>query len=445
MFAVSCDAVTEAQNVALQEKHHKSGVKLIYVQLNSPTKHVQNHPIEFESMLSRGSDIIVSCPNNTLLHLAELPFNPTQHGLPHNVENSEKVPLADTIKFGIATLSLETPLRSLISQITQQDGQPPLCIISDLVFGWVNNVSKSCGISNITFTTSNAYGTLAYFSVLLNLPHRKTESNEFSVPGFPQNYKFQRSQLHKHIREANGNDGWSKFFNTQFELSMSSKGWICNTVEEIEPLGLQLLRKYIDLPVWTIGPLLLPTTLKGCNSEQQSNFIKTCIEWLDLKYESSVLYICFGSESSISTSQMIALAEGLEGSGKEFIWVIRPPFGFDMSGEFKEEWLPRGFEERMRDSKKGLLVHKWGPQLEILSHRSTGVCVELTRSVESVVTKEEVKKVIELVMDQEGKGKEMKEKANEIAIHMKEAKTEKGGVKGSSLRSMHDFVRTILS
>ena len=39
-------------------------------------------------------------------------------------------------------------------------------------------------------------------------------------------------------------------------LSFSFYGWFCNTVEEIEPLGLEVLRKYIKLSVWAIGPIL---------------------------------------------------------------------------------------------------------------------------------------------------------------------------------------------
>ena len=39
-------------------------------------------------------------------------------------------------------------------------------------------------------------------------------------------------------------------------LSFSSNGWFCNTIEEIEPLGLEVLRKYINLSIWAIGPVL---------------------------------------------------------------------------------------------------------------------------------------------------------------------------------------------
>ncbi|CAI8586606.1 unnamed protein product [Vicia faba] len=384
------------------------------------------------------------------IHLADLPLNHSLYGLPPNIENTEKLPLTDIIKLFQASTSLEAPLSSLISKITEQEGQPPVCVISDVFLGWVVNFAKSLG--------------------------------------FPQNYRFHRTQLHRYLRDADGTDSWSKFFPAQLAFSMKSDGWICNTVEEIETLGLQLLKNYLQLPVWNVGPLLPP---KGSNSKYRAGkesgiALEECIEWLDLKDENSVLYISFGSQNTVSASQMKALAEGLEESGVFFIWVIRPPFGFDINAEFKAEWLPEGFEERMKLSKRGLLVHKWGPQLEILSHNSTGaflshcgwnsvleslsqgvpiiswplaaeqaynakmlveemgVCVELTRTVESVISKDDVKRVIKIVMDQEGKGKDMKEKAKQIALHMKEATVERGEEKGSSLRAIDDFVRTIL-
>ncbi|KAL2316948.1 hypothetical protein Fmac_030824 [Flemingia macrophylla] len=428
--------------------------------------------------------------SSSQIRLAELPFDAIQHGLPPNIENSENLPLARIIHLFHSSLSLEAPLHSLVSQITQEEGQPPLCIISDLFLSWANNVAKSLGTRNLTFTTGGAYGTLAYISMWSNLPQRKTDSDEFWVPGFPQNFRFHRTQLHRYLRAADGTDEWSRFLIPQIALSMESDGWICNTAEEIEPLGLQLLRKYLGVPVWSVGPVLPPDTLRGSKhraGKEPGMALEVCMEWLDLKDENSVVYISFGSQNTISASQMMALAEGLEESGRSFIWVIRPPFGVDMNGEFREEWLPTGFEKRMKDTKRGLLVHKWGPQLEILSHRSTGaflshcgwnsvleslsngvpiigwplaaeqaynvkmlveemgVAVELTRTVESVISGEQVRKIIEIVMDRQGKGKEMKEKANEVAAHMRNATKENDQEKGSSVRAMDDLVRNIFS
>ena len=140
----------------------------------------------------------------------------------------------------------------------------------------------------------------------------------------------------------------------------------------------------IKLPVWTIRPLLPPALLNHSPNSSGSKIFgqrawkvpgvspEKCLDWLDKHPRSSVLYICFGSQNSISPSQMIELAIGLEDSGKPFIWVIRPPVGFDMKDEFGVDWLPENFEKRMAESNQGLIVHKWAPQLEILSHKSTG-------------------------------------------------------------------------
>jgi hypothetical protein len=348
---------------------------------------------------------------------------------------------------------------------------------------------------NITFTTGGAYGTLAYASVWLNLPHRSSDSDEFTTPGFPESYRFHRSQLHQYIRDADGTDTWSRFMQSQISKSMESYGWLCNTVEEIEPLGLDLLRKYLGLPVWSIGPLIPPAALKNnqsCIYKQHTGkkpglAPEKCVERLDLHCPDSVLYISFGSQNTIGVSQMMELAIGLEDSGVSFIWVIRPPIGFDLKSEFRAEWLPEGFEERMRESKRGLLVKNWAPQLDILSHKSTGaflshcgwnsvleslsqgvpilgwpmaaeqaynskmlieemgVSVEITRGSQGVVVGKEVKRVIELVLDKEGKGKDMRNKAAKAKEQLRAAVKDEGEDKGSSVKAMNDFVRTLLS
>jgi hypothetical protein len=144
---------------------------------NSFTITIATTPLNIQHLKSAISTTISS------INLAELSFNHSQHGLPPNIENTEKLPLTDVIKLFHASTSLETPLSSLISKIIEQEGQPPLCIISDVFLGWVTNVAKSLGTRNITFTTCGAYGTMAYISIWSNLPHRKTDSHEFWVPG----------------------------------------------------------------------------------------------------------------------------------------------------------------------------------------------------------------------------------------------------------------------
>ncbi|CAL8084538.1 unnamed protein product [Prunus armeniaca] len=309
---------------------------------------------------------------------------------------------------------------------------------------------------------------------------------------------FDISQLHPFIRAADGTDSWSRFFQPQISLSTNSFGWLCNTVEEIEPFGLDILRKNLRRPVWSTGPLIPREALKNTStldlSVSRQRAGKTlsfpaekCLEWLDQHASDSVIYISFGSQNTISETQMKELAIGLEESGRAFIWVIRPPVGFDLKGEFREEWLPQGFEERMSKSKQGLLLHNWAPQLEILSHKSTrvfvshcgwnsvmesliqgvpivgwpldaeqgynskmlveemGVSVELARGVQSNIVGKEVKGVIDLVMDEGGKGGEMWKNAVEIKEKIRASIRDDAEEKGSSVKAMDDLVAALLS
>ncbi|KAE8022778.1 hypothetical protein FH972_008552 [Carpinus fangiana] len=194
----------------------------------------------------------ISTDSNSSIRFAELPFCSSDHGLPPNAENTENLPPNKIVNLFHASLSLKDPFRRLVRDIIDQEGRLPLCIISDVFFGWAVEVAKSVGTVNVTFTTGGAYGTMAYISLWLNLPHRSTDSDEFPLPGFPESYRFHRSQLHPFLRAADGTDMWSTFMQPQISHCLESCGWLCNSVEEIEPFGLQLLRKYLKLPVWTI-------------------------------------------------------------------------------------------------------------------------------------------------------------------------------------------------
>ncbi|GFQ06733.1 UDP-glycosyltransferase 92a1 [Phtheirospermum japonicum] len=433
-----------------------------------------------------------SSPPN--IHLFSLDFNAADHGLPPNTENTEALPLAQIVNLFHSSTSLRLPFRALIRDISARDGAPPLCVISDVFTGWANEVAESCGTHNIAFTTSGAYGTAAYVSLWQHLPHRDgADSNGyFSIPGFPESCVFHVTQMHRFLRAADGTDSWSRFFQPQIAHSLGSFGWLCNTADEIEPFGLDVLRKYAKCPVWAVGPILPPRML---NNTSHSRLIgqhtgrvpgasaEKCLEWLDSHPQRSVLYISFGSQNSISPCQMMALAMGLEECKTPFVWVVRPPVGFDSRGEFKPEWLPHEFEKRTARENRGLVVHGWAPQLEILCHRSTGafmshcgwnstveslsqgvpiigwplaaeqgynakmlveemgVCVEITRGVDSEISREMVKEVVERVMGGGEKAEEMRKKASQIGELIRASLSEEG----SSNKALDHFVSALLS
>ncbi|KAJ0020580.1 hypothetical protein Pint_31206 [Pistacia integerrima] len=151
-----------------------------------------------------------------------------------------------------------------------------------------------------------------------------------------------------------------------------------------------------------------------------------CKNWLDEKPSCSVLYVSFGSQYTPSASNMIQLAMALEGCGKNFIWVVRPPLCSDSNSELKaNEWLPEGFEERIKEVR----IHcGWNSAIESLSHgvpmigwplvadqfynvkfleEQIGVCVEVARGRSCEVFHEEIVAKIEMVMNEtERKGNE---------------------------------------
>nr|AFJ53036.1 UDP-glycosyltransferase 1 [Linum usitatissimum] len=448
------------------------------------------------------SSLAGSNNNNNNIRLHDLPLSPAaaeQYGLPPGAENTENLPLDMMINLFLASTTLESPVNDLLVKITAEEGgRPPLCVISDVFFGWANDVAKANNTPNLTFTTGGAYGTLAYISIWLNRPHKRADGQEeeeyFDVPGFGDGRRFHITQLHQFLRKSDGTDSWSKFFQIQLCKSLNSHGWLCNSVEEIEPLGFELLRKYTNRQIWGIGPLLPPQFLLGSSSSSsRRTTAKThgvspekCLEWLQLHEPGSVLYISFGSQNSINPTQMMELAIGLEQSSvRAFVWVIRPPIGFDKKSEFRPEWLPEGFEQRVTESKRGLLVRNWAPQLEILSHESVGgflshcgwnsvleslsqgvpiigwplaaeqafnskmlveemgVAVELARGGVGGLDREDVKRVVEIVMVN---GEEMKRRAVVASEELKASVRDDGDgkKKGSSAKAMDGFLADVL-
>ncbi|GKD19803.1 hypothetical protein Tco_1208961, partial [Tanacetum coccineum] len=117
------------------------------------------------------------------LHLKSLLFNSSDHGLPPNSENTDGLALTQIIKLFTASLALEPVFRGFLSDIIAGGGSPPV-IISDLFMGWANEVAKDMGIRNYSFATGGAYGTAAYASIWLNLPHKNLVMTSFMCRGF---------------------------------------------------------------------------------------------------------------------------------------------------------------------------------------------------------------------------------------------------------------------
>ena len=89
----------------------------------------------------------------------------------------------------------------------------------------------------------------------------------------------------------------------------------------------------------------------------------SCMNWLQNKPISSVVYVSFGSISDLGVEQMEELARGLKESDCYVLWVVRAS---------EEAKLPKNF---IAEASKKCLVVTWCKQLEVLSHKSIGCFV----------------------------------------------------------------------
>ncbi|KAF7146386.1 hypothetical protein RHSIM_Rhsim04G0104000 [Rhododendron simsii] len=150
-------------------------------------------------------------------------------------------------------------------------------------------------------------------------------------------------------------------------LSLAA-GTIFNSCRSIEGTYIDLLAKEMNSrnkKIWAVGPL------NHGKKSDESNSRHKCLEWLDKQVPKSVLYVSFGTTTSMADEQIKELAMGLEWSKQKFIWILRDADKADIfAGDVKRAQLPEGYEERVKAF--GMVVRDWAPQVEILGHPATG-------------------------------------------------------------------------
>ncbi|KAF3619223.1 putative zeatin O-glucosyltransferase-like [Capsicum annuum] len=159
----------------------------------------------------------------------------------------------------------------------------------------------------------------------------------------------------------------------------------------------------------------------------------------------SVIFVSFGSTTTLSQEQINELALGLEQSNHRFIWVLRKG---EKAEKLKEEdvkiELPQGFEERVEG--RGMVVN-WAPQLEILRHSSMGgfmshcgwnSCIE-SISMNELVTASTIEKAVKTLMGTT-EGEEMRQRVVEMSKKIKSSISNGGPAR----KAMESFISNII-
>jgi cis-zeatin O-glucosyltransferase len=156
----------------------------------------------------------------------------------------------------------------------------------------------------------------------------------------------------------------------------ASSGILVNTCRALEGEFIDFVAGQMAGPgkkVFSIGPL---NPLLDGGAPEQGKARHECLDWLDRQPPASVIYVSFGSTSSLRTEQIAELAAALKGSEQRFIWVLRDADRADVFAESGESRHAKFLSEFTKETEgAGLVITEWAPQLEILAHGPTAAFV----------------------------------------------------------------------
>ncbi|GLT94344.1 hypothetical protein SLE2022_120890 [Rubroshorea leprosula] len=322
----------------------------------------QSHLIPFTNMAqllaSRGLNVtlVVTPQNAARVNTIIVNHDAQESGLDRTIQlleagSSSKCGSNDPF---VASNMMQEPLENWL----QTASLPPDCIVSDFCLPWTSDLSRKFGIPKVVFHTISCFSLLCSQNISIHKAYEtvKSHSEPFLAPDIPDKIMFTKAQL----PTTGASDQWVNLL-TQFKLSeKSSDGVLVNSFQEMEPGYVEGYRKQVK-NLWCIGPLC---GNKGASIDHDGH---DCLSWLDTKDEKSVIYVCFGSISNLSSKQLIELGLGLEASGSPFIWIIKKT---DCSPELENWFMEEKFVERTKG--RGLIIRGWAPQVLILSHPAIG-------------------------------------------------------------------------
>uniref|UniRef100_A0A0E0JKS0 Glycosyltransferase n=1 Tax=Oryza punctata TaxID=4537 RepID=A0A0E0JKS0_ORYPU len=296
------------------------------------------------------------------IDIAVVPFPDV--GLPPGVENGTALTSEDDVsKFFRAIRRLCEPFDRFMAQ------DRPDAVVSDGFFTWSVDAAAEHGIPRLVFLGTSVFARSCNESMVRHNPVGACPDDDpdavVSLPGHPHRVELRRSQLADPKKLP---IHWA-FFQTMSAADERSYGEVFNSFHELEPECVEHYRAVLGRRAWLVGPVALASKdVVARGTGELSPDADGCLRWLDAKPDGSVVYVSFGTVSSLSAAEMRELARGLDLSGMNFVWVI--------SGDDEPEWMLEGFAELISPrGDRGLTIRGWAPQMLILNHPAVGVFV----------------------------------------------------------------------
>ncbi|CAN7072353.1 unnamed protein product, partial [Brassica oleracea var. botrytis] len=251
-------------------------------------------------------------------------------------------------------------IKNLVKRYEEKN-QPVRCLINNSFVPWVCDVAEELQIPSAVLWVQSCACLTAYYyyqNQLAKFPTKTEPEIDVEVPFMPLVLKHNEipSFLHPSCRYSI----FADLILQQIKRLPKTSSVLIDTFEELERDIIDHMSQLCpEVIINPIGPLfMMAKTTSSDIKGDISDSANQCMEWLDSKDPSSIVYISFGTVVHVKREQIDEIAHGLLNSGLSFLWVVRPPTeGLSRAPHV----LPREVEEQ------GMIV-EWCPQERVLAH-----------------------------------------------------------------------------
>ncbi|KAD6795309.1 hypothetical protein E3N88_06205 [Mikania micrantha] len=251
----------------------------------------------------------------------------------------------------------KTALTEIISHHAE-NGQPVSCLINNPFVPWVSDLAKDLNIPCAMLWVQSCSCFSAYYhyqNSLVTFPSEEQPDIDVQLPNMPV---LKSDEIPSFLHPSTPYPFLRRAILGQFKNLSNNFCVLMETFEELEGDLIKYMSQICQIRA--VGPLFKNPMLDNSIS---GDLIKAddCLEWLDSKQPSSVVYISFGSIVSLNEEQVGEMAYGVLNSGVSFLWVMRT----DAISTGEPGRLPVGFMEEAGE--RGMVV-QWSPQAQVLAH-----------------------------------------------------------------------------
>ncbi|KAK1417529.1 hypothetical protein QVD17_26658 [Tagetes erecta] len=240
-----------------------------------------------------------------------------------------------------------------------ENGRPVSCLINNPFVAWVSDVAKDLDIPCAMLWVQSCFCFTSYYyyhNALVPFPSEEQPEIDVQLPHMPL---LKWDEIPSFLHAKSPDVFLRRAILKQFEKLPNN---FCVLMESFEELEGDLI-KYMSqiFPIRAVGPFkssILETSSKISGDLKKPD---DCLEWLDSKKPSSVVYISFGSVVALSQEQVTEMAYGVLNSGVSFLWAFwTGPTSAGESGKLPERFLEEA-------GARGMVV-QWSPQEQVLAH-----------------------------------------------------------------------------